>query len=130
MFRLFRKTFRAFVKQIILEVYSKSLAVVPLTAIITLWTAGKGMQDSRMDWNSVYQVFETRNYVLARIRSAAYTLLFIAVIIPTLIVLVFGNSTGGAVRKPSSDREIAKSILQMRTGSFAGSAVCGFSADV
>ncbi len=33
--------FQSFVKQIILEVYSKSLAVVPLTAIITLWTAGE-----------------------------------------------------------------------------------------
>ncbi len=109
--------FQSFVKQIILEVYSKSMAVVPLTAIITLWTAGKGMQGLTNGLNSVYQVYETRNYVLARIRSAAYTLLFIAVIVLTLIVLVFGNSIQEALSASYPlIGEIAKSIIQMRTG--------------
>lgn len=108
--------FQNFVKQIILEVYSKSLAVVPLTAVITLWTAGKGLQGLTNGLNSVYQVYETRNYFAARIRSAVYTLIFILIIIATLILLVFGNSIQHAlVEHLPFISNVTRSILQMRT---------------
>lgn len=108
--------FQNFVKMIILEVYSKSLAVVPLTAIITLWTAGKGLQGLTNGLNSVYQVYETRNYFAARIRSAFYTLIFIILIVATLILLVFGNSIQEAlVEHLPFISSVTESILQMRT---------------
>ncbi|MGI6006470.1 MAG: YihY/virulence factor BrkB family protein [Ruminococcus sp.] len=114
--RVVPEEFQSFVKQIILEVYSKSLAVVPLTAIITLWTAGKGLQGLTNGLNSVYQVYETRNYFAARIRSAVYTLIFILIIIATLILLVFGNSIQHAlVEHVPFISNVTRSILQMRT---------------
>ena len=36
--------FRSFLLSIIQEVYDKSTAVVPISAIFTLWSAGKGLQ--------------------------------------------------------------------------------------
>ncbi|MBS6195832.1 MAG: YihY/virulence factor BrkB family protein [Clostridiales bacterium] len=84
--------FRDFLLNIISEVYAKGTAVVPFTAIFTLWSAGKGVQALTNGVNAIYHVKETRNYVVTRIRSAIYTLFFIIAIIGSLILLVFGNS--------------------------------------
>ena len=129
--RVTPEEFQNFVKMIILEVYSKSLAVVPLTAIITLWTAGKGLQGLTNGLNSVYQVYETRNYFAARIRSALYTLIFIVLIVATLILLVFGNSIQGALVEhlPFYQRRDGKHSSDAY-GSFPGRALDGVSDDV
>lgn len=84
--------FRSFLLSIIQEVYEKSTAVVPISAIFTLWSAGKGLQGLTNGVNAIYHVKETRNYVVTRIRSALYTLVFILAVIGSLILLVFGNS--------------------------------------
>lgn len=84
--------FRSFLLSIIQEVYDKSTAVVPISAIFTLWSAGKGLQGLTNGVNAIYHVKETRNYVVTRIRSALYTLVFILAVIGSLILLVFGNS--------------------------------------
>ena len=84
--------FRSFLLSIIQEVYDKSTAVVPISAIFTLWSAGKGLQGLTNGVNASYHVKETRNYVVTRIRSALYTLVFILAVIGSLILLVFGNS--------------------------------------
>lgn len=84
--------FRSFLLSIIQEVYDKSTAVVPISAIFTLWSAGKALQGLTNGVNAIYHVKETRNYVVTRIRSALYTLVFILAVIGSLILLVFGNS--------------------------------------
>lgn len=84
--------FRSFFLSIIQEVYDKSTAVVPISAIFTLWSAGKGLQGLTNGVNAIYHVKETRNYVVTRVRSALYTLVFILAVIGSLILLVFGNS--------------------------------------
>ena len=84
--------FRSFLLSIIQEVYDKSTAIVPISAIFTLWSAGKGLQGLTNGVNAIYHVKETRNYVVTRIRSALYTLIFILAVISSLILLVFGNS--------------------------------------
>lgn len=84
--------FRDFLLNIISEIYAKGTAVVPFTAIFTLWSAGKGVQALTNGVNAIYHVEETRNYVITRIRSAIYTLFFIIAIIGSLVLLVFGNS--------------------------------------
>ena len=55
--------FRSFLLSIIQEVYDKSTAVVPISAIFTLWSAGKGLQGLTNGVNAIYHVKETRNYV-------------------------------------------------------------------
>lgn len=87
-----REDFRSFLFSIIQEVYDKSTAIVPISAVFTLWSAGKGLQGLTNGVNAIYHVKETRNYVVTRIRSALYTLIFILAVISSLILLVFGNS--------------------------------------
>lgn len=109
--------FRKFLLNIIREVYGKSTAVVPISAIFTLWSAGKGINALTDCVNAIYHVEETRNYVIMRIRSAIYTLLFIFAIIGSLLLLVFGNS----IQKVLSHyipvfARITAYIIGMRTG--------------
>lgn len=84
--------FQGFIEGIVWEVYEKSLGVVPVSAVLALWSAGKGIQALTNGFNSIYQIQETRNYFATRIRAVFYTLVFIIAIISTLILQVFGNT--------------------------------------
>lgn len=109
--------FRNFLLGIIQEVYGKSTAVVPISALFTLWSAGKGINALTDGVNAIYHVVETRNYIVMRIRSAFYTLLFIFALIGSLILLVFGNTIQKMLTKyiPVLSK-ITAYIIGMRTG--------------
>lgn len=86
------ETMKVFLMNIIGEVYAKTGAVVPITAVVALWSAGKGFQALTNGLNVINGVQETRNYFYMRIRSIIYTIIFIIAIVLTLILLVFGRS--------------------------------------
>lgn len=77
---------------IIDEMYEKSVAVISLSAVFVVWSAAKGMLALLRGLNSVQEVNETRNYFVLRLWCCLYTVIFLAVIIFSMIVLVFGNS--------------------------------------
>ena len=83
---------KSIVRLIITEVYTKSFSVVPVSAAIALWSAGKGFMALSNGLNVIYGVKETRNYLYMRIRSTIYTMLFIVAIVLTLILMVFGRN--------------------------------------
>ncbi|MGI6096156.1 MAG: YihY/virulence factor BrkB family protein [Lachnospiraceae bacterium] len=85
------ENFQGMILGVVNEVYAKSLAVVPVTAIAALWSAGKGVQALTNGLNCIYGVEETRNFLVTRFRAILYTLIFIFAIVMTLILLVFGN---------------------------------------
>ena len=78
------ENFETFIQSIVNEVYEKSLGVVPVSAVIAMWSAGKGIQALTRGFNSIYQVKETRNFLMSRIRAVFYTLVFVISIILTL----------------------------------------------
>ena len=79
---------QTFVLSIVVEVYKRSTAIVPLSALMALWASGKGMQAITNGLNTIYHVKETRNWLMTRIYSVFYMLLFVLAIIVTLLVLV------------------------------------------
>lgn len=89
---IFPDSMDSFVLGLINEVYSKSALTVSLSAIVAAWSAGKGFLALMRGMNTIYNVEERRNYILLRLRSALYTLVFVVAIILSLVVLVFGNS--------------------------------------
>ena len=109
------ESFEGFIRGIVWEVYVKSLGVVPISALIALWSAGKGIQALTNGFNSIYQVQETRNFFVTRVRSVVYTLVFVIAIILTLILQVFGNSLQRELssRFPVLDR-LVTTIISMR----------------
>jgi membrane protein len=92
-------TLDSFVIGIIDEAYSKTAVTISLSALVTAWSAGKGFLALIRGMNTIYNVEEHRNYIILRIRSALYTLVFVVAIILSLVVLVFGNSIHSIVLK-------------------------------
>ena len=107
---------QTFVLSIVVEVYKRSTAIVPLSALMALWASGKGMQAIINGLNTIYHVKETRNWLMNRIYSVFYMLLFVLAIIVTLLVLVLGNRIQMAVQKtiPILGRLMAR-IMGART---------------
>lgn len=77
---------------IVNQVYNQSTTIIPITILVALWSAGKGVLSMTNGLNCVYDCSETRNYIYLRIRATVYTVLFIMVIIFLLVLAVFGNS--------------------------------------
>lgn len=69
-----------------------SQMVVSLSAVVTLWSASRGIYGLLTGLNGVYGVEETRGFIRTRGMSMVYTFLFVLVLILTLVLHVFGNT--------------------------------------
>lgn len=77
---------------LILEVYEKSSgALVSVSAVSALWSAGKGIYGLMKGLNGVYGTREDRGYFRIRFISMGYTFVFLLVLLLTLILHVFGD---------------------------------------
>ena len=83
--------FRGIVSSVIAEIYQRSSVVLPVSAVLALWSAGKAVNSLTHGLNTIYHVKETRNYFVSRLRSMGYTLIFLVAILVTLGLLVFGE---------------------------------------
>lgn len=91
-YEVFPTSIRSTIISIINEVYNQTTAMIPLTAFVAIWSAGRGTCAITNGLNCVYGQEETRNMIYLRIRSALYTVLLVLLVILTLVVLGFGNS--------------------------------------
>lgn len=107
---------QSFVLGIVVDVYRRSTAIVPLSAFVALWSAGKGLQSIINGLNTIYHVKETRNWLFTRIYAVFYTMSLVIALIISLILLVLGNEIQVAVARyvPFLGRIIAR-ILGART---------------
>ena len=89
---IFPESVSAILRTFFSELMQKSSGtVLSVTVIAALWSASRGMLALVRGLNAVYRHKETRNYFLIRGISMLYTLVFAALLIATLILLVFGN---------------------------------------
>lgn len=91
-YNLFPASIRTTIVSIINEVYNQSRAIIPITALIAIWSAGRGTMAITNGLNCIHGLRETRNYIFVRVRAAFYTILLIVAIILCLLILGFGNS--------------------------------------
>lgn len=112
---LFPTSITPLMTSIIAELYTRSITLISVTAIMAMWSAGKGIQAITTGFNSVYDLSETRNYFILRIRSTLYTVLLILLVVVSLVVLVFGESLHGFFKEhiPILE-EITQTIVRMR----------------
>lgn len=82
----------ALLTSIIADVYDKSIGIISVTAIATLWSAGKGVLALMRGLNAVNDVEENRNYLVLRMVACLYTVLMLVAILLSLLIMVFGNS--------------------------------------
>ena len=67
------------------------LTTISLSAFITLWLAGNGVSALSYGLNSVHHVVDKKNFVVLRIMSSIYTIIFILMLSISLGILVMGN---------------------------------------
>lgn len=84
---------------IITEVYDKSIGIISITAIGTIWSAGKGMMALMQGLNAINDVEENRNYVVLRIVASFYTIMVVILMLLSLITMVFGNTLVNIVER-------------------------------
>ncbi len=101
---------------IVNQVYNQSAAVIPITILVALWSAGRGVLAMTSGLNCIYKSHETRNYIFLRIRATFYTVSFLVVIVVTLVVLGFGNSISLFVEEhiPIASH-VTKFMIEIRT---------------
>lgn len=90
---------QSFVLMVVAEVYDRSTAVVPVSAMMALWSAGKAMQSMTNGLNTIYHVKETRNWLINRIYAVFYTVLFCLALVASLLLLVLGNRIQAVMAK-------------------------------
>ncbi|MCI9074516.1 MAG: YihY/virulence factor BrkB family protein [Dorea sp.] len=115
--QVFPSTVDSLITSIVNQVYNQSSTVIPITVIVALWSAGKGVLSITTGLNTILGCPETRNYIYLRIRATLYTVLFVGVIILLLVLSVFGNSINLFVTshipavKPVTDKLIELRII-------------------
>lgn len=73
------------------DLYDQSATIISISAVFIVWSAAKGILALLRGLNAVQGVNETRNYFVLRFWSCIYTVVLLALIVFSLIVLVFGN---------------------------------------
>lgn len=90
--QVFPTTVDSMITSIVNQVYNQSTGIIPITILVALWSAGKGVLAMTTGLNCIYKCHETRNYIFLRLRATLYTVMFLLVIISLLVLSVFGNS--------------------------------------
>lgn len=86
------KTVVDFLMDIVNTYQGRSVTIVSVSAVITVWSASKGMLALMRGMNAVYELQESRNYVMLRLRALVYTIFFMIAILVSIVLLVFGNA--------------------------------------
>jgi membrane protein len=97
--QIFPKTVEGTIASIVGQVYAQSGSIIPVTILVAVWSAGKGVLSVTSGLNCIYDNTETRNYLYLRFRASVYTVIFILAIALSLTLSVFGNSISLIVYK-------------------------------
>ncbi len=79
------------ISSVIADVYDKSVGILSIAAVTTLWSASKGILALTRGLNEVNGVEEHRNYFVLRVLASFYTFIMILILILSLAINVFGN---------------------------------------
>lgn len=114
--QVFPTTVESLIKSVISQVYNQSIGIVPVTILVALWSAGRGVMALTSGLNNIYGSKETRNYIMVRIRASFYTVIFVAMIVLFLLLSVFGNTIKEfiVVHAPFA-REVSEYILKVKS---------------
>lgn len=82
----------SFLMGIIDSYHGDNVTLLSFSAVIVIWSASKGVLAMMRGLNHIYNIDESRNYVILRLEAAFYTLFLLVAIILSIGILVFGNT--------------------------------------
>lgn len=114
--QVFPSTVEGLISMLVAQVYNQSGSIIPVTVIMALWSAGKGVLSMTSGLNCVYESEETRNYIFLRVRASFYMVLFILAIVLSLVLSVFGNSISLFINEHAPlFRHVTDFMIRIRT---------------
>ena len=99
--RVFPDSVSSGIQSILIQLSTNLKKMLPVTVIVALWSAGKGVLSVTSGLNEIYSNTETRNYFYLRLRASLYTVIFLLAIMLSLVISVFGNSISTMVYEHS-----------------------------
>ena len=87
----------SFIMELIGTYKGNNMTILSVSAVITIWSASKGMLALIRGMNFVYAIKESRHYILLRIRAFVYTMFLLLAIIASFGILVLGDSVAGVL---------------------------------
>ncbi len=89
---------REAVTAVVNDIFTSSTpSIVSVSAVVAIWSASKGILALERCLHRIYRVHEKGNFLLRRLRSVLYTLVFLVVMVIALGLLVFGNAIQAAL---------------------------------
>lgn len=79
------------VKSIIYEVYEKSVALISVSAVGALWSAGKGILALYRGLNTIHNV-KPDSYIVSRLKASLYTVIMLVAVVVSLMIIGFGQT--------------------------------------
>lgn len=89
---IFPPMFEELIAKLVSSVYEGGYAVLTVSAVITLWVAGKSISSLMQALNAVFGIEEKRNFFIKRLVCSLYTLVFLAIVLVSLLLMVFSKS--------------------------------------
>lgn len=97
------------------SIYDSTFGMISVTAIVTVWSAGKGVLALMRGLNAMNGVVEDRNYLLQRVMASFYLIVFLVMVVFLLTVMVFGNTLADMiVRHAPRMEELFQFFLHFR----------------
>lgn len=90
--KLIPKQMNPWMISLIDQIYDKPKGILPITFLITIWSAGKGMLALMRALNKIHNVTEERGYFKLRALSSFYTVIILIILICTFILGIFGSN--------------------------------------
>ncbi len=85
--------------RIVDEVFHNARGVLVISLVIAVYSAAKTIQSLRTGLNLVYEIEESRNWFLLRLRAMIETVILILLILLLMILLMFGRTIQGAIEQ-------------------------------
>ncbi len=79
------------VTQLIHDVYRRASSILPLAALVMIWTAAKGLLALMRGLNAINDVQEHRNYFVVRFVAAVYTVVMLIAMVISLVIMALGS---------------------------------------
>ena len=109
--------FREYVYQVADEIMNEnSNSFTIISGLISLWSAGKGVQALSRGLDKIYEIEEKKNFFISRIWSAVYTLIFMFMCLFLILLHIFGTEIGRSITDTYPDLKKATIlILSLKT---------------
>ena len=97
------------------DAYKNAMGISIITIIVTLWSAAKGIHAVTNGMNRICGTYENRNWLYLRIRAMLYTIVMLAIIIATLLLIVLGSNIKSLLSPYFNNLpKIVENILNLR----------------